>query len=684
MTLGTTTPPATPFLSIIIPVKNGQNTIGKLLDSIYAQDYKNFEVIVVNDGSTDDTHNILARYPLTAIHAQAPLGAGLARNRGAKYAQGEVLVFFDSDVILLPGVLSRMAQCFQKDGMEIMGGLYALQPANNGWYPRYKALVDYFWHKDVSQNYCFAARCGAIKKELFFKEGGFKAFSGASVENEDFGHRLIDRYTIHILHDIQVLHHFPSLKKGLKDLFWRAYGWSSLFMKRKKFDNIATTRRNTIVTALAPLSLALFLSAALIPHAALPALMLLVCYFIAHAHFWGFVFKQSGGNFLFFLYSLALTFLIANIVTLGAGLGLMRYEIYQITGNGFITKFVKSFFSRLPQYLIVFLTSRCNSKCKTCFYHDRDPGVELTLDEITKLARDAGNNILQLTLSGGEPTLRKDLVDICRIFHEYCHPYFLTLPTNGLQPELIRDAVKEIIAACPDSLVKVVLSIDGIGKEHDYIRGVDGAFDKVMETYRLLKGMAGLVLVVNSVVCSYNEHTIMDLIKYVYDNMELSYHAVVLLRGDPRNPDAPVKDINNFLKAALEIERLYDLRKPDRVSLMDAMLRAVRHVIVNATKQQRAVTPCRAGQHLLVVGHEGGFFACEILADSMGSLRKGDTIRSAVQSNHGKAITKKIRETGCWCTFECAYIATLAYSPLLYPSILRHAFKKTAFTKNKP
>ena len=125
-------------------------------------------------------------------------------------------------------------------------------------------------------------------------------------------------------------------------------------MKRKKFDNIATTRRNTLVTALAPASIALFLSAAIVPYAASLALALMACYFIAQAQFWNFIFKNSGGNPPFCLYLLARTFLIASIDTLGAGLGLIGQVPHRIAGNGFIIQFIKSYFCACPNILLYF------------------------------------------------------------------------------------------------------------------------------------------------------------------------------------------------------------------------------------------------------------------------------------------------------------------------------------------
>lgn len=95
-----------PFFSIIIPAYNRAGLISETLDSILTQSFRSFELIVVDDGSTDQTSDILSSYQgrITAIR-QENKGAEAARHNGFTHAQGEYIVLFDSDDILLPGAL---------------------------------------------------------------------------------------------------------------------------------------------------------------------------------------------------------------------------------------------------------------------------------------------------------------------------------------------------------------------------------------------------------------------------------------------------------------------------------------------------------------------------------------------------------------------------------------------------
>lgn len=85
-------------VSIIIPAYNEEKVIKNCIASLLEQSYKNQEVIIIDDGSTDKTRDIIKKFPVK-LYQQNHLGAGSARNLGAKHAKGEILVFVDADMI---------------------------------------------------------------------------------------------------------------------------------------------------------------------------------------------------------------------------------------------------------------------------------------------------------------------------------------------------------------------------------------------------------------------------------------------------------------------------------------------------------------------------------------------------------------------------------------------------------
>lgn len=87
-----------PLISIILIVRNGANYIKQALDSIASQTLQSFEVIIIDDGSTDQTMQLIKDYPLKIISkSQGPLGIGVALNTGVELASGQFLAFIDHD-----------------------------------------------------------------------------------------------------------------------------------------------------------------------------------------------------------------------------------------------------------------------------------------------------------------------------------------------------------------------------------------------------------------------------------------------------------------------------------------------------------------------------------------------------------------------------------------------------------
>jgi len=103
-----------PLVSVIIPTYNRGWILAEAIDSVLAQDYKEYELIVVDDGSTDNTREILDTYGQDIIVLrQANNGVSAARNRGIAEADGQLVAFLDSDDLWLPRKLSRQVDFFK-------------------------------------------------------------------------------------------------------------------------------------------------------------------------------------------------------------------------------------------------------------------------------------------------------------------------------------------------------------------------------------------------------------------------------------------------------------------------------------------------------------------------------------------------------------------------------------------
>ena len=101
-----------PQISVVIPAYNRAELIGETIDSVLAQTFQDFEIIVVDDGSTDDTATVIASYgSLVQYLYQENAGQAAARNAGIRAAQGQHIALLDSDDLWLPPKLEKQVSC---------------------------------------------------------------------------------------------------------------------------------------------------------------------------------------------------------------------------------------------------------------------------------------------------------------------------------------------------------------------------------------------------------------------------------------------------------------------------------------------------------------------------------------------------------------------------------------------
>ena len=256
----------TPYISVVIPVKNGGANFELCLQGLRSSDYKDYELIVVNDGSTDNTPEIAEKYGAKVLHStdynfehkeELPIKTGMgpagARNIGVIHAEGEIIYFIDGDVVPHKNNLQRVANLF-RDRKEVSAifGSYDDSPGCENFISQYRNLLHTYIHQISREDAeTFWTGCGAIRKDVFLKLGGFdlETYPLPSIEDVDLGYRMKGAgYKIYLDKQLRVKHLKTwTFKNMLKtDVFHRAIPWARLMCKRKRMPddlNIRTHHR---------------------------------------------------------------------------------------------------------------------------------------------------------------------------------------------------------------------------------------------------------------------------------------------------------------------------------------------------------------------------------------------------------------------------------------------------------
>jgi MoaA/NifB/PqqE/SkfB family radical SAM enzyme len=279
---------------------------------------------------------------------------------------------------------------------------------------------------------------------------------------------------------------------------------------------------------------------------------------------------------------------------------------------------------------IFFVTSKCNQRCEFCFYaNDINKSVDLSLEEIKSLFSKIGN-ISNILFTGGEPTLRKDLLEIIDFLVKNNKLKSLTIPSNGMSPKLICGIVNQSLLKYPFLPLQVCISLDGPEDLHDKLRGVSGAYKKAIESIIALEHLAKqserLSLNINTVITPKNVSVVSDIIQNVNKlNIKYYTHSFEIVR--PEN----IKIINFWSKDIDELRRTYNviLQYKDNLYLkklkcnifMKLILGALQYANIYSlykiqfdylTKRKKWPMRCCAGLDNNVIYNNGDLSICEL------------------------------------------------------------------------
>lgn len=309
-----------PSISVIVPVYNGEKFLTRCLEALNACSPSAYEVLVVDDCSTDKSAEISRQLGAKVFRMQSQSGPAGARNLGAHNARGEILFFVDADVVVRPDSLQRVADVFAKDrDVAAVFGSYDDEPAEKNFISQYKNLFHHFVHQQSSiEATTFWAGCGAIRRDAFLAAGGYdpERYPRPAIEDIELGYRMRALgYRIRLDKQLQAKHLKKWELKSLlhADIFCRAVPWSMLILEKKGMVNDLNLQTKDRVSAvLAVLSIIIIPFSILRPQLLLLALILLAAIPLLNYKFYRFFIQRKGIWFamlvfpmhvLYFLYS---------------------------------------------------------------------------------------------------------------------------------------------------------------------------------------------------------------------------------------------------------------------------------------------------------------------------------------------------------------------------------------------
>jgi len=343
----------------------------------------------------------------------------------------------------------------------------------------------------------------------------------------------------------------------------------------------------------------------------------------------------------------------------------------------YIKFFLRSLLRRsYPFYSLIFqVTNICNSRCVTCFNWkilNKDTDKEMTLSEIDQFTKKLGN-LRIVTLGGGEPFLRDDLPEIVECFGRNNNLSMVAIPTNCLSVNKVLTGTEKILNVFKGR-VKIGLSLDGIGQDHDKIRGVEGNFEKFLETYKglskLKKKYPKLRLRICTTVLNLNVDKIVDLAKYVKKNMpEIDFYGgLELLRGSYNENKVREVEPNQFEQIVEVMEKEFKNEK----NFYKRIISSIYHrLVLDILRKKKQLIPCRIAPFYPVVDALGNVYPCEN-REKIGNLRDFDcNLIKIWQSKKAKQIRRSIRKKECHCTHSCYQIPNIYLSPKMIWKIMK-------------
>lgn len=280
------------------------------------------------------------------------------------------------------------------------------------------------------------------------------------------------------------------------------------------------------------------------------------------------------------------------------------------------------------------------------------------------------SSLTTINVTGGEPFLREDIVDVVREIHKAAPKSRIVISSNGMLTRRITEAMSEIRKFHPK--IGIGISVDGTQDVHDHVRGVKGSFEKAIETVRQLKSAGIMDIRIGMTIVDANSHQVLEVYKLskelgVQFTTTVAHNSEIYFRKSDNNPKKTSE------KLSQDIGRIRDEHL--RSFALKNWFRAYHLAGVADTSMRKQSKKCSAGNRFIFLDPNGCVYPCIVMDKKMGNLKEHPSLESLLSHPGAVAAMELARR----CKEDCWMVCNIR------SLILSHPGKSvTWILKNKP
>jgi len=301
------------------------------------------------------------------------------------------------------------------------------------------------------------------------------------------------------------------------------------------------------------------------------------------------------------------------------------------------------------------ITYRCNCKCSMCGIWKVKEHDDLPVSEYGKLPR----SLQTVNVTGGEPFLREDVVEVVRQVHEVSPKSRIVLSSNGLLTDRIAKSMSEMHSF--HRRLGIGISIDGINEVHDGIRGVKGIYDKALATLRAVKSLGISDVRLAMTITADNADQVLDVYRLskemgVEFASTFAHNSEVYFQSSDNKPLEGTERLRSDLES---IQRMH-LKSMSAKNWLRAYHMAG---IATPSIRKAGVGRCEAASRFFFMDPKGDVFPCIVLGKQMGNIKEHASFAELWYSEKAKEARAAVERCRIDCWMACNVRSLLIRHP---------------------